>query len=242
MLRALAVASSLLLPLVALFVGGSLPAYALPAVAGLAVVPVVVARTDSWFTAVLGGAMIAVATLVAPQAMSDLNSASQDSWPEYDLTQAGLPDEASGQVRVRGFLRTEWLLDEYAVQQGDRPNQNEDAAARLVPLIGTTGDELKLEGRVVVARVPGSGTLKITKQEYTGTLRPLEPSLLESLFATAAVPKQQLRGVLLDTMEVPDVARGWRSLIFAAFATLIGLGVLWTVTGPRDIEADAKKP
>ena len=232
MLRALVVASCLLLPAVAATFGTTLPSYVLAGLSLVMVLPVVVVRRDQWFTAVLGGAMIAVATLVAPPAMEDIKSGAPETWPLYDLTESGIDEGAQGQVRVMGYLRTEWILDEYAVGEGDRPDLNTPAVARLVPLLGSLDRQIQADNRIVVARVHGTGALKTSKQEFSGTLRPLRPELLESLFATAGPKRDQLRGLLLDTLEVPAVQRGWRSLIIAVVATLIGLGILWFATGP----------
>lgn len=191
----------------------------------------------AWSNALLGGALAVAAAWTAPdasRAAAQLRNA--EAIPTFDLTEGPLPAHATGTVTVRGHLRGEMVLDEYRVTEGARPNQNETAPARLVPLLGSPESEAVLAtGRIVVARVPGDTEIGGEARSFTGTLDTLPPGTFESLFAVAEdVDLERLDGVMLDTRAVPTAETVWTHLALVIGAGLLGAFLLWGAATPRD--------
>lgn len=161
--RALAVAATIAVPLLAM-----IPAIAQlhptmiwvgPIAAALLALPIVLRASEARTQAVVGAALAAMAAGSSPELPELLaltGAAEGEGAPIHDLREGPLPDAAEGYVAVRGYLRDEWVVDEYRVADGQRPDQNEEAEAVLLPLLGTDAAVIETDaarGRVVVARV-----------------------------------------------------------------------------------------
>ncbi|MCA9711819.1 MAG: hypothetical protein KDK70_38640, partial [Myxococcales bacterium] len=126
------------------------------ALAGLVAVAITIAQPRAR-SLVLLGTMLAV---LAGLAASQLGPAGSEP-VVIDLRHEPLPPGLRGPAAVTGFFREEWVLAEYAVPEGALPQQDESAAAQLVPFLGVEDGPAPLRDVVLVARVrPG--------QEQTG--------------------------------------------------------------------------
>jgi hypothetical protein len=207
----------------------------IPAVAAVALaLPVLVLRKRAASLIVLGVGMAALASVLTLQSR-DLFATTQgeDDWPTHDLTQAPFPDSTSSFVRVRGFFRDEWTLDEYGTPHGERPDLNTPARAVLVPFVGSLDPTLKLEGRIVIARVPSGKQKTEGVLTIRGKLEPAHPDILATLVQLdPTAPADAARGVVLDTLHVPDPQDRWTRSGLAILCTIIALGCMWVAGAP----------
>jgi hypothetical protein len=166
----------------------------------------------------------------------------------HDLREGPLPAEQDGYAAVRGFLRDDWQVDEYRVAHGQRPDQNEQAEAVLVPLLGTDAAVIEVGAgeleRVIVARVSPAQLGARSLVTLRGRVGPVSPEIVDSLFAvqvdkegftSAAMLRPQ--AVLLDTLDMPTRGQAITRLALAIASALLGLALLWLAvprTGTRE--------
>jgi hypothetical protein len=205
-----------------------------PAIAAACALPVVYMAKLARFQALLGAALAAMAAALSVELPSQLAiTGDEQSLMVHDLREGPLPVERDGYVAVRGFLRSDWQVDEYRVAKGERPDQNEQAQAVLVPLLGTNAEVIENQ-RVIVARVAPAQLGHRSLVTLRGRIGPVSPEIVESLFTVqidgkgrASVSELRPEAVLLDTLEVPT--RG-QAITRAGLA--IGAGLLaWVLLG-----------
>jgi len=241
--------SAVAVRLLALLVAATPPALALlglgleahawipPVIAVVLALPVLVLRKRAASLIVLGVGMAALAGVLTQQSRDLFRTIQEDdesAWPLFDLTEAPFPDNAPDFVAVRGFFRDEWTLDEYGTPRGERPDLNEPARAVLVPFVGSKEQTIKLKGRIVIARVPAGKEKAKDLQTIRGKIEPVHPEILAALVQLdASVPGGDARGVILDTMYVPDPQDPWTRSGLAILCTIIALGCMWVAGGPQ---------
>ncbi len=243
-LRALAVLATVAVPAAALVVGGGLPPWVLPVVAAALVGPILVARRGAFLSILIGAGLAALSanTTVEAAALIEV-TADPDSWPHYDLTEASLGEEARGFVVVEGYYRGEWTLDEYRVESGERPDQNQAAAYELIPLLGSRDAVVVPEGRIVIARVPKKQAHATALTRARGKLEPLPEGILDSLVTfDPKLPKDRVSGVMLDTVEVPTRQQAWTQAALALIASLLALALLWLAIRGEGKSDEASAP
>ncbi len=146
--------------------------------------------------------------------------------PAVDLTQGPMPSPAPPAVTVSGHFRQGWILDEYAVEPGQRPDQSKEATAVLVPFVGDTGDVLRLEGPIVIARVEPARARMTGKQTITGPTTAAPPEILEVLVQVTGVDDPtKVQGVVVDTLARPNVGRPWVQLLLSVLASIAAVVV-----------------
>ena len=211
---------------------------AAPLAAGLVGAVTIALRPRAWGLLLLGIALSILAAQLGGGARNllDASDALGDRWPAYDLTKTPFPVGAPEYVEVSGHFRDEWVLDEYAVPQGEHPDQNQPARAVLVPMAGSTDEVLKLEGAIVVARVSPGRADADGRQTVRGKVAPLDPQVIGALVRVGAgVTEDDLEGVLVDTFDVPDRSAGWTRAGLALLCSLIALGCFWFAgAAPRE--------
>ena len=244
-LRALALFAALAVPLLMTLeaVSGLHPSMVFigPLAAVFASLPIVFkakeARTQALFGAALA-AMAAASTAELPELLR--LTGSEDALPVHDLRDGPLGIEREGYVAVRGYLRDEWVVDEYAIaQEGERPDQNEAPRAVLLPLLSDGSDVVQIgrgQGRVVVARV-NPARIQSTPVTLRGKLGPVQQEIVESLFVVQyqrgagvegedPMPQGPPPAVLLDTFDVPTRGQALTRTALAAGMALLGLVLL----------------
>ena len=187
--------------------------------------------------ALVGVVLAAVGTLVG-QVAHDLIPLTGlgGSVAEVDLREQPFPDTAPRFARVQGHFRDEWLLDEYAVAEGGRPDQSKQADAVLIPFVGTTAEVVELDGAVVVARVAAEAPRGAQLATIEGRVEPLPEALLSTLVAVvtpAGGGAPQVRGIIVDTLAMPSPAEAWTRLVLWLLLATGGLGSLWAAARPR---------
>jgi len=225
-------------PVLGLFgVGADAYAWIPPAIAVVLALPVLVLRKRAASLIVLGVGMAALAGVLTQQSRDLFHAIQEDGespWPLFDLTAAPFPDNAPDFVEVRGFFRDEWTLDEYGTPRGERPDLNTPARAILVPFVGSKEQTIELKGRIVIARVPTGTEKEEGLQTIRGKIEPVHPDILAALVQLdASVPKGAARGVILDTLHVPDPHDPWTRSGLAVLCTIIALGCMWVAGGPQ---------
>lgn len=184
--------------------------------------------------ALIGVALAAVSTLVG-QVAHDLLPVTGigGSIVEVDLRETTFPDDAPRFARVQGYFRDQWLLDEYAVAEGSRPDQSKAAAAVLVPFVGTQAEVVALDGPVVVARVPADAPRATQVATIEGRVEPLPDALLGTLVAVVAPGGSgvEVRGVLVDTLQMPSPSEAWTRVLLWLLLAGGGVGALWVAAG-----------
>lgn len=145
-----------------------------------------------------------------------------------------MPEPPPPYVVVRGYYRSAWTLDEYAVAAGELPNQSTQAKAVLVPFVGAPADVIELEGAIVVARVgprvsidqngPQNGP-----QTIRGKVEPLAPALQRTLVQIAG-SNQAAPGYVVDTLSRPTATEAWTKLLLVVVVNLLGVACLWFAT------------
>ena len=177
--------------------------------------------------------LAAVAGYAGGQARVLWDVGDEADWPTFDLTQAPLPEALPGYIAAVGYYHDDLKLREYAVEEGELPNQSEKAEAVLVPFVGSR-EELQLEGTIVIARV-GADTLvqAASPQTIRGKVEPADPELVGTLVRGG----QNSKGILLDTLQVPTSRDRWTNFAIAGIALLIACGCLWFATAPESATA-----
>jgi hypothetical protein len=249
LLRAFAVLAAIAIPLLLTIdlVAAPLRGFAWlgPALAIAAALPIVWVAKHARGQALVGAALAGMAAAASPQLPRLLAlTGDPEALPILDLREGPVPAELGDYAQVRGFLRSEWQVDEYRVAAGERPDQNEVASAVLVPLLGSDAAVIEVGadqlGRVIVARVdperlaiPGVVTLR-------GRLGPVAPEIVDSLFAVQVAADGQATAthlrpdaVLLDTLELPTRAQAITRLALVLAAAALAL-VLLLLALPRD--------
>jgi hypothetical protein len=188
-LRVLAVLAAIVIPLLLTIEAVSqlhpLMFWVGPIAAIACTLPIVHAAVGARGQALLGAALVAMAAAATPELPELLRiTAADDVLPVHDLRDGPLPTDADGYVAVRGYLREEWVVDEYHPNAGERPDQNLEPTAVLLPLLGTTEIELRGEtlGRVIVARVTPEQLGRPAITTLRGRLSPVGDEIVDSLF------------------------------------------------------------
>lgn len=208
-----------------------------PALAGVLALPIVLAAKHARGQALIGAGLAALAAGATPE-LPELLAITRDEQAIHDLREGPLPTASDGYVAVRGFLRSDWQIDEYRVAKGQRPDQNEQADAVLVPLLGSNESVIEVEadqlGRVIVARVSPAQLGVRSLVTLRGRLRPVSPELVDSLFAVqvddqglASATNLRPNAVLLDTLELPTRGQAITRLSLAIASALLGFVLLW---------------
>jgi hypothetical protein len=210
-----------------------------PALAAALALPLVLAAKHARGQALIGAGLAALAAAATPELPEQFAiTRDEQTLVIHDLREGPLPAEQHGHVAVRGFLRSDWQVDEYRVQPGERPDQNEQAEAVLVPLLGTDAAIIEVEGseleRVIVARVAPTQLGTRSLVTLRGRLGPVSPEIVDSLFAVQIDAKGRANAtmlrpdaVLLDTLDVPTRGQAITRLLLAIAAGVLGLVLLW---------------
>lgn len=250
MRKRIALALSLLIPtVVAWILAGADPA----ALAGAWWIPasgaivglvwlLVLRRSVALMLVVAGLTALAAQSTAQGRSMLSVSSDAADGFPFFDLRDGGIPEPVPPYVRVGGFVRKGWTLDEYAVQRGDLPDQSTDPIAVLVPVVGApapSGDEepkgnpVQPGVAVVVARVaPNTAFDGSTLSTLHGKTEPLDPDVLHTLVQVQG-DAGALRGVLVDTLALPSAQDAWLELGLAAIALLVAMVCGFVAAAPR---------
>jgi hypothetical protein len=207
--------------------------------------PIVHAAVGARGQALLGAALVAMAAASTPELPKLLRiTAADDVLPVHDLRDGPLPSDADGYVAVRGHLREEWVVDEYHPNEGERPDQNLEPTAVLLPMLGTTEVELHAEtlGRVIVARVSPEQLDGPAITTLRGRLGPVGDEIIDSLFivqldehARTAGITARPEAVMLDTLDMPTRAEALTRTGLAAGAALLGLLMLYFALPRRQV-------
>ncbi|MBP7287181.1 MAG: hypothetical protein KBB21_11220 [Nannocystaceae bacterium] len=163
--------------------------------------------------------LAAAAALAAARARGLVDVAYRDDWPHVDLSQTNLEGEPPTWLEVAGVLRDAWVLGEYRVGEGELPDQSKAADAVLIPMTGRAG-AIVTGGAVVVARVRSDhprGEGVVVLRGHTEALAPELAATLVDLGGQASAP---VRGVLLDTLQVPQHREAVTAAIVAAALAL----------------------
>jgi hypothetical protein len=205
--------------------------------AGVPAVVVLAWQRRQWVLFAVAFALAGVAGYAGGRARQILDLTGDDAaWPTYDLTAEPLPEALPEHVAIVGFYRAQWRLSEYAVPEGEIPNQSARADATLVPFVGSRDDVVTHGGPVVVARVPADaivdGDEPIT---IRGKVEPLRDELLHTL---VQVSSADARGIMLDTLQRPERRSVWTNLAIAAIVALLAFACLWFAITPDPGEGD----
>lgn len=185
------------------------PIAIVPAVAWLAR-PVGKPGRGTWMFAML---LAAVSVLAATRARQLANAGlGHDAWPTIDLATTPMPEHPPQYVAVTGILRDGWVLGEYAVAEGDVPDQSRPADAVLVPMTGTLDNAVQLEGALVVARVRADVPRTTDRVTLFGRTEPLPQELAVTLVDLAGDASAGVVGVLVDTLHVPSRREAWTAI------------------------------
>ena len=205
--------------------------------AGVPAVVVLAWQRRQWVLFVVAFALAAVAGYAGGRARQILDLTGDDAaWPTYDLTAQPLPDDLPEHVAIVGFYRTQWRLSEYAVPEGELPDQSKRADATLVPFFGTRDDVVTHGGPVVVARVAADA---ITQSDEPTTIRgKVEPLRDELLHTLVQVSSPDARGIMLDTLRRPERRNVWTNLAIAAIVALLAFACLWLAITPDPDEGN----
>ena len=259
MQKRVALALSLLAPAgVAWFVAGFDPravadAWWVPASgAAVAVVWLVVLRRAFALMLVAAGlAALGAQSTAGGRAMLDVatDATTEGAFPFFDLREGGIPEPVPPYVRVSGFVRNGWTLDEYAVERGDLPDQSAEPIAVLVPVVGAPpvvldddsegrkGNPIAPDTAVVVARVaPNTAFDGASLTGLSGKTAPLEADVLHTLVQVQG-DASAVRGVLVDTLALPSRRDAWLELGLAAIALLVAMACGFVAAAPRPDES-----
>lgn len=239
-LRALATLAAIAVPLLLMIdaVSDRLPlAWLGPSIAAALALPIVLAATHARGQALLGAGLAALAAAATPE-LPEMLAITRAEPSVHDLREGPLPTDRDGYVAVRGYLRSDWQVDEYRVAAGQRPDQNEQAEAVLVPLLGTDAAVIEVDGaqleRVIVARVSPAQLGVRSLVTLRGQLGSVSPEIIDSLFAVqidadgqATATGLRPQAVLLDTLEVPTRGQAFTQLALAIASALLSMLLLW---------------
>lgn len=209
-----------------------------PALAGACALPIVFAAKFERGQALVGAGLLAMAAGASaglPELL--MLTGDEQAMVIHDLREQPLPSSRAKHVAVRGFLHRDWQVDEYAVASGERPDQNQAAKAVLVPLLGSDARVIEVEGReldrVIVARVTPTQLESGSLVTLRGRLRPIEPDIVDALFAVqldaqgrASATTLRPDAVMLDTLDMPTRAQVITRMGLAIGASLLSLLML----------------
>jgi hypothetical protein len=165
-----------------------------------------------------------------------LDVTADEAWPLFDLAREPLPEALPEYIAVSGYFRGQWRLSEYAVPEGELPDQSSRADAVLVPFVGTREDVVKHDGWIVVARVNADAVVEgASPTTIRGKVEPLDDSLLQTLVQTQG---EGARGILLDTLQRPARREVWTNLAIAAIVALVAFACLWFASTPEPADGD----
>lgn len=243
-LRALAILAALAVPLLMTIDPVTAPLSGMlwigSVIAAACAVPIIVVAKEHRGQAILGAALAAMAAGLSPDVPELLAlTGDEDSMPVQDLRVSPLPRSRAHSrdyVAVRGYVRREWMVDEYGVAEGERPDQNEAARAVLLPLLGTRDDAVVDRGGVVVvARVSPERVEQGDLQTLTGRLGPVSDEIRDALFMVQGgeAGDADVPVVMLDTLDVPTRGQAWTRTGLAIGAALLALVVLLTALPSR---------
>lgn len=208
------------------------------AVAGGAFLTVV--RPRARYLVLLGTMLAVLASLAAPQVPLGLGEPTL-----VDLRREQAPASLRGPVVVTGFFRDEWTMAEYAVAEGQLPQQDEPPEALLVPLLGVDQGAVPLHDVVLVARVRPGQEKQRGVQTLRGTARALEPELLGAFVQASGVDAPPgLIGVVVDA-EHDSRTPGWLRgglVVLAMLGGLVCLLVAVRREPPRILHPDEVSP
>jgi len=180
----------------------------------------------TWILAIL---LAAVAVLAVTRAKQLVRAGlGHDGWPTYDLATTPMPEHPPEYVAVTGVLRDGWILGEYAVAEGDVPDQSRPADAVLVPMTATLDAEVRLQGALVVARVRADVPRTQDTVTLFGRTEPLPRELAVTLVDLAGADSREIVGVLVDTLHVPQPREAWTAvglLVALASGAVVAFGL-----------------
>lgn len=241
LLRSLAIVSALVIPalMAVSAVSGVLSSAGLgwlgPALAAACAIPILYHAVDNRSQAVIGAALAAMAAGSSP-GVPDMLAMTGDpeALPIHDLRERALPMTRLGSrdyVALRGYLRDAWVVDEYAVNSGERPDQDDRAKAVLLPLLGSEDEVIAEDGLLVVARVSPERLDGPSLQTLRGRLGPVDVDIADSLFTVQGASMAGLEQppvVLLDTLDQPNRGQALTRAALAIGAALLALALLMT--------------
>lgn len=236
LLRALAVLAALAIPLLASVTAiAQLPfmEWIAPLAAVACTLPIVHAARDARVQIVVAAGLAAMATAMSPE-VPELLAVTGDieAMSVHDLREAPLPPWQDGYVAVRGYLLSDWVVDEYRPEQGQRPDQDQTPRAVLLPLLGTDAQALDAAtiGRVVVARVRPDRLDGPQVVTLRGHLGPVDAEIVESLFVVQGLgggpASTTPEAVLLDTLDLPTRSQALTRAALVGGAALLSLILL----------------
>ena len=200
--------------------------------AGIPAIGVLAWRRRNALLIVVAFALAGVAGWAGGRARQLLDLTS-DVWPTFDLAAEPLPDDPPEYIAVTGWFRGQWRLGEYAVPEGQLPDQSSRADAVLVPFVGSRDETVVHGGSIVVARVRADAILDgADPTTIRGRVEPLADELLYTLVQVSA-EDGAAKGVLLDTLKAPARREVWTNLAIAAIVALVAFACLWLATGPE---------
>lgn len=173
---------------------------------------VAVTRRGLWWLAL---ALCTASVLATARARSIAEPVLRDAWPHFDLEHDAMPASPPPYVEVTGVLRDGWILGEYAVAEGDVPDQSRPADAVLIPLTPTADATILLRGAVVVARVRADVPRSTAKVTLRGRTEPLPAELATTLVDLSGAQAADVRAVLVDTLRVPSSGEAWTAILLA---------------------------
>lgn len=184
-------------------------------------------RRQRFGTILLGAILACTAGLLALEGHSRAAQRAQlEGAAAVDLTQGPMPTPVPNPVTVTGHFHQGWILDEYGVEPGERPDQSQEADAVLVPFVGLPGEVMKLDGPIVIARVEPARASMTGPQTITGTTTPAPAEILDVLVRVAGVTDSaQVSGVIVDTLARPRAGRPWLQLVLAVLAAIAAVVV-----------------
>lgn len=198
-----------------------------PLLVVVAALPVLIARRRAPTLLGLGLGLSILSSHLAAGAAAQMGATSVDEPRLHDLTLGQIPPGTRGPATVRGYLHADWIVDEYAVADGKRPDQTRRAPVVLVPLLGIREGAIGPDDTIVVARVTRGTESRTARVDLTGTLEPLHPQLLDTVVKAAGGPGGAgLHGVLLDTLDRPDPQKAWISTALVVVCAALGAACL----------------
>lgn len=198
-----------------------------PVLAVLLALPVAWAYRRATTAVVLGVGLGALAAHLAGNAAQQRARLQDDAAKTFDLTSGSIPRGSQGWATVRGYLHAEWVLDEYATADGQRPNQSERAPVVLVPMLGIREGTVGPDDTVVVARVRAGTQNRTARVELEGALGPLHPQLLDTVVrAAGGTGAGRLHGLMLDTLDRTEPRDVWVATGLSILCGLLGAASL----------------
>jgi hypothetical protein len=227
-------------------IAGVLPAavaYAFAATSTVPWWPVLLVPIGAWVarpkarsgrgTWVLATLLAAVAVLAATRGRNFADAGlGTDAWPTYDLATTPMPTTPPLYVGVTGVLRDGFILGEYAVAQGDVPDQSRPADAVLVPMTPTNDAAVQLTGALVVVRIRADVPRTQERVTLFGRTEILPREIVVTLVDLAGADADGAVGILVDTLRVPQPGEVWTAI--ALLVALAGGAAVAFAIGRRE--------